>query len=127
MMDINTTPLIDVMLVLLIMLIITIPMQLHAVNLELPTASAVIKKTEPVVVKITVDATGVIAWNGQVVQDRAALEQMMADAKALEPQPELHIQAHAKSKYEVVAGVLSSAQRVGLTKLGMIGSDQFAN
>ena len=127
MMDINTTPLIDVMLVLLIMLIITIPAQLHSVNLDMPVSSLPLKKVDPVVVKIEVDARGVVHWNGQALQGRAELDAKLTQAHAMQPQPELHIKSHAKAKYEVVAGVLASAQRIGLTKLGIVGSEQFVD
>jgi biopolymer transport protein ExbD len=127
MMDINTTPLIDVMLVLLIMLIITIPAQLHSVNLDMPTGKSPPKLVEPEVIRIEIDTTGAILWNQQVVADRQNLEQRLLLAKAQPIQPELHIKAHAKAKYEVVAGVMASAQRIGLTKLGIVGSEQFSN
>ncbi len=125
--DMNTTPLIDVMLVLLIMLIITIPAQLHSVNLDMPLPSNVAKKVEPVVIRIDVDAASVVNWNGKPVQDRADLEAKLKEAVAMQPQPELHIRSHAKAKYAATAGVLASAQRLGLTKLGIVGSEQFAN
>ncbi len=127
MMDINTTPLIDVMLVLLIMLIITIPMQLHSVNLDMPTGKPPIKKVDPEVVKIEIDASGVVLWNQQALADRASLDLRLRQAKAQAVQPELHIKAHPKAKYEAVAGVLASAQRLGLNKLGIVGSEQFVN
>ena len=127
MIDMNTTPLIDVMLVLLIMLIITIPPQLHAVNLDMPVPTNAAKKVEPVVVKIDVDANSVINWNGKPVASRAELEAKLTEASAQQPQPELHIRSHAKAKYEAVAAVMANAQRVGLTKLGIVGSEQFVN
>ena len=127
MMDINTTPLIDVMLVLLIMLIITIPMQLHSVNLDMPTGKPPTKKIDPEVVKIEIDASGAVLWNQQVLGDRASLDLRLRQAKQQTVQPELHIKAHPKAKYEAVAGVLASAQRLGLTKLGIVGSEQFVN
>jgi biopolymer transport protein ExbD len=127
MMDINTTPLIDVMLVLLIMLIITIPAQLHSVNLDMPTGKSPPKLVEPEVIRIEIDTTGAILWNQQIVADRQNLELRLSLAKAQPIQPELHIKAHAKAKYDVVAGVLASAQRIGLTKLGIVGSEQFSN
>ena len=127
MMDINTTPLIDVMLVLLIMLIITIPAQLHAVNLDMPVASTTPPPKPPQIVRIDIDANSVISWNGQALADRAALQAQLAQAASLQPQPELHIRSHAKAKYEAVAGVMASAQRMGLTKLGIVGSEQFVN
>ncbi len=127
MMDINTTPLIDVMLVLLIMLIITIPAQLHSVNLDMPTGKPPTKTVEPEIIKIDIDANGVVMWNQQALADRASLDLRLMQAKALPVQPELHIKSHAKAKYETVAGVLASAQRIGLTKLGIVGSEQFVN
>ena len=126
MMDINTTPLIDVMLVLLIMLIITIPAQLHSVNLDMPVPTNAPKKADPVVIKIDVDAASVINWNGTPV-NRSELEAKLAEASAQQPQPELHIRSHAKAKYEAAAAVMANAQRMGLTKLGIVGSEQFAN
>ena len=127
MIEMNTTPLIDVMLVLLIMLIITIPPQLHAVNLDMPLPTNAPKKADPVVVKIDVDANSVINWNGKPVGSRAELEAKLTEASAQQPQPELHIRSHAKAKYEAAAAVMASAQRIGLTKLGIVGSEQFAN
>ena len=127
MMDINTTPLIDVMLVLLIMLIITIPAQLHSVNLDMPVGTPPLKKVDPVVVKIEVDARGAMSWDGQPLQSRSELNARLLQAHAMQPQPELHIKSDGKAKYEVVAGVLASAQRIGLTKLGIVGSEQFVD
>ena len=127
MIDMNTTPLIDVMLVLLIMLIITIPPQLHAVNLDMPLPTNAAKKADPVVIKIDVDANSVINWNGKPVASRAELEAKLMEASAQQPQPELHIRSHAKAKYEAAAAVMASAQRIGLTKLGIVGSEQFVN
>ena len=127
MMDINTTPLIDVMLVLIIMLIITIPAQLHAVNLDMPVAAAAAKKQDPVVIRLDIDADASLRWNGQLLGDRQALETRLAEAAAVQPQPELHIRSHAKAKYEAAAAVMASAQRIGLTKLGIVGSEQFVN
>ena len=127
MMDINTTPLIDVMLVLLIMLIITIPAPLHSVNLDMPLPTNAPKKVDPVVIRVDVDAQSVINWNGKPLAGRAEMETRLAEAATMQPQPELHIRSHAKARYEAVASVLASAQRIGLTKLGIVGSEQFAN
>ncbi len=127
MMDINTTPLIDVMLVLLIMLIITIPAQLHSVNLDMPLPSNAPKKADPVVVRVDVDGNSVVNWNGKPVGSRAELEELLKQAAAMQPQPELHIRSHPKAKYEAAAGVLASAQRNGLNKLGIVGTEQFIN
>jgi biopolymer transport protein ExbD len=127
MMEINTTPLIDVMLVLLIMLIITIPIQLHSVNMDMPVPKPAEKKLDPVVIKIEVDEKNTIWWNGQTLDSRAALEQRLQEASVLTPQPELHIKSHGKAKYAQVALVLASAQRLGLNKLGILGTEGFAN
>ena len=127
MMDINTTPLIDVMLVLLIMLIITIPAQLHTVNMDMPVSKPPIKKVEPVVIKIDVDANSTINWNGKPIASRQELEARLKEANVQQPQPELHIRSDSKAKYEAVAEVLASAQRIGLTKLGIVGTEQFVN
>jgi biopolymer transport protein ExbD len=124
MIDINTTPLIDVMLVLLVMLIITIPIQLHAVNLNLPTGNPPPPLVKPEVVKIDIDNGSVMYWNGEIV-DRPALEEKLKAAAAQEVQPELHLRPDKDAKYDVVAAVLASSQRLGLTKIGIVGSEQF--
>ena len=126
MMDINTTPLIDVMLVLLIMLIITIPVQLHSVNLDMPVATPPVKKLDPVIIKLEVDANDVMYWNGKALAGRADLDAKLQEAANLQPQPELHLRAHAKAHYETVVAVMANAQRLGLNKLGILGSEQFA-
>jgi biopolymer transport protein ExbD len=125
MVDINTTPLIDVMLVLLIMLIITIPIQLHSVNLNLPVGRPPPPQVEPQVVKIDIDPRSVVYWNGEELPDRAALEAKLRAAVAQAVQPELHLRPDRAAKYDVVAGVMASAQRIGLTKIGIVGSEQF--
>ena len=125
MMDINTTPLIDVMLVLIIMLIITIPVQLHAVNLNMPQASKPTPAKQEVVT-LTIEADGTLLWNGEVLADRAVLEARLQAAASQPVQPELHLRANKAVDYGVVAMVLASAQRLGLTKLGLVGNEQFA-
>ena len=125
MMDINTTPLIDVMLVLLVMLIITIPIQLHAVNLNLPTGNPPPPLTLPEVVKLDIDEGSRVYWNGEVVADRPTLEAKMGEAAHQAVQPEVHLRPDKSAKYSVVAGVMASAQRLGLTKIGIVGSEQF--
>jgi len=124
-MDINTTPLIDVMLVLLVMLIITIPIQLHSVNLNLPTGNPPPQVVKPEIMKIDVDRTSAVYVNGEVVADRAALEERFKAAAAQDVQPELHLRPDKLAKYEIVAGVMASAQRLGLTRIGLVGSEQF--
>jgi biopolymer transport protein ExbD len=125
MMDINTTPLIDVMLVLLVMLIITIPIQLHSVDLNLPQGNPPPAVREPDIVRIDVDFDGTILWNGEVVNDRAALESKMVEAAAKPEQPEIHLRPNKLVTYDRVAAVMASAQRIGLKKLGIIGNEQF--
>ena len=124
-MDINTTPLIDVMLVLIIMLIITIPIQLHSVNLNMPTGTPPPPVVEPVVVTIDIDFDGTVLWNGETVADRGGLEARLAQAAAQPDQPEVHIRPNKLVEYRSVALVLASAQRLGVTKLGMVGNEQF--
>jgi biopolymer transport protein ExbD len=125
MLDINTTPLIDVMLVLLVMLIITIPIQLHSVNLNMPVGNPPPPLVEPQVVKIDIDNATRIYWNAELVTDRADLEERLKGAATTQPQPETHLRPDRASKYEAVAAVMASAQRLGLTKIGIIGSEQF--
>jgi biopolymer transport protein ExbD len=127
MMDINTTPLIDVMLVLIIMLIITIPIQLHAVNLNMPVGVPPPQLVQPQVVKIDIDGQSKVYWNGEEVLDRATLETKLAEmaAQPIEAQPELHLRPDKMAKYEVVAAVMAGVQRHGLSKFGITGNEQF--
>ena len=125
MMDINTTPLIDVMLVLLVMIIITIPIQLHSVNLNMPVGNPPPPLVLPEIVKIDIDSAGTVYWNGEAVPDRATLEDKLTAAAAKAVQPELHLRPDKAAKYAVVAAVMASAQRLGLTKIGIIGAEQF--
>ena len=125
MIDINTTPLIDVMLVLLVMLIITIPIQLHSVTLNMPTGNPPPPLVLPDVVKLDIDDQSRVYWNGDVVDDRPTLEAKMAAAAQQHVQPEIHLRPDKSAKYSVVAGVMASAQRLGLTKIGIVGSEQF--
>jgi len=117
MMDINTTPLIDVMLVLIIMLIITIPVQLHSVNLNMPVGRPPPPLKEPVVVTIDIDFDGTVLWNGEAMVNRGVLEARLAQAAAQADQPEVHIRPNKLVEYKSVAAVLASAQRLGVTKL----------
>ena len=125
MMDINTTPLIDVMLVLIIMLIITIPVQLHSVNLTMPTGTPPPALTKPVVVTIDVDFDGTILWNGEPLPTREALQSRLGAAAAERDQPEVHVRPNRRVEYKYVAEVLAESQRLGITKLGMVGNEQF--
>jgi biopolymer transport protein ExbD len=127
--DINTTPLIDVMLVLLIMLIITIPIQTHAVKLDMPNGNPPPTNNEPPpVVDISIDFDGTVTWNGQVVPDRQTLEWRLK-TEAVEPaiQPEVHVRPNKLATYKFVAAVMASAQRLGVTKIGIVGGEQFAD
>ena len=125
MIDINTTPLIDVMLVLLVMLIITLPIQLHSVNLNMPTGNPPPPKVLPEVVKIDIDSSDTVYWNGVAVSDRPTLEEKIQSAAAQPVQPEVHLRPDKGSRYAVAALVMASAQRLGLTKIGIVGSEQF--
>ncbi len=125
MVDINTTPLIDVMLVLLIMLIITIPIQLHAVNLNMPVGTPPPTDVKPEIVRIDIDDKSVVHWQGVPIAGPSELESMMKAAAAQATQPEIHLRPNRLAKYEVVANVLASTKRLGLTKIGVIGSEQF--
>ncbi len=125
MVDINTTPLIDVMLVLLIMLIITIPIQMHSVNLNMPTGKAPPPTTPPEVVRIDVDFDGTVLWNGEKVADRSALESRLTRIAAQSTQPEVHLRPDKLALYGNVAAVMASAQKLGVTKFGLIGNEQF--
>ena len=125
MVDINTTPLIDVMLVLLIMLIITIPIQTHAVKLNMPVGTPPPPLVPPEVVTIEVDFDGTVIWNGRVLPDRQALEERLRAAAEMPVQPEVHLRPNKLVKYASVAMVMASAQRLGMKKIGLIGNEQF--
>jgi biopolymer transport protein ExbD len=127
MVDINTTPLIDVMLVLLIMLIITIPIQLHAVNLNMPVGTPPPPTEKPQVVTIDVDFDGTVFWNGDRVVDRGDLETRLREAATMAVQPEVHLRPNKLAEYKDVAAVMAAAQRLGVTKLGLVGNEQFVN
>ena len=126
MVDMNTTPLIDVMLVLLIMLIITIPIQTHAVKLDLPAGNPPPPPTPPEVVTVDVDFDGTILWNDEVV-DRGGLDARIVTAAAEPIQPELHLRPNKLVTYKYVAAVMADAQRLGLTKLSLVGNEQFVD
>jgi biopolymer transport protein ExbD len=124
MMDINMTPLIDVMLVLLIMFIITIPVMTHAVKLDMPRATNAPSNVQPIVINLEIDFDGTVLWNGTPVEVEA-LEGYFRREAANDPQPELHIRPSKRAKYDVVARVLASAQRNGMRKIGFVGNEQF--
>jgi len=124
MMDINTTPLIDVMLVLLVMLIITIPIQLHAVNLEMPVGVPPDNLVKPEKVQIDIDDKSVVYWQGLPVTAQELDEKMNLVAQQPVP-PEIHLRPNKDCSYAVFANVLSTSKRKGLTKIAVIGSEQF--
>lgn len=125
MVEMNTTPLIDVMLVLLVMLIITLPIQTHAVKLDMPPPNQPPPKVPPVVVALGVDFDGTITWNGTSV-DMATLDTyLQQEAAKGEDQDEIHLNPNRLAKYDTVAKVLSDAQRLGVTKIGFVGIDQY--
>ena len=124
MMEINTTPLIDVMLVLLVMLIITIPIQLHSVELEMPVGTPPVNLIKPEKIQIDIDDKSVIFWQGLPVTAQE-LDANMQALSGQNPQPEVHIRPNKNSQYAVFANVLSSSKRLGLTKIAVIGAEQF--
>ncbi|BBE35164.1 biopolymer transporter ExbD [Sphingosinicella microcystinivorans] len=128
MVDINTTPLIDVMLVLLIMFIITIPIQTHAVKLDLPSNQNQPQNSQvdPVINRVSIDFLNTIYWNDQEV-DLATLRSYFNDAARMEPQPEIHLKPDALSRYDVVNNVMAQAQMSGVTKIGFVGNEAYAN
>jgi biopolymer transport protein ExbD len=124
--DVNTTPLIDVMLVLLVMLIITIPIQTHAVKLDMPSANPPASDAPPPpAVDLEIDFDGTVLWNGTPM-DRGTLDSNFSrEGQAGENQSEFHIRPNKLVEYKYVAAVLASAQRHGVTKIGLVGNEQF--
>jgi biopolymer transport protein ExbD len=125
MMEINTTPLIDVMLVLLIMFIITLPVMTHAVKLDMPQAKP--PTDNPVVIepiRIDIDWDGSVIWNGSLIQIDQ-LEGFFRTEAARNPQPELHVRPERRANYDTVAKVLAIAQRNGMQRIGFVGNEQF--
>jgi biopolymer transport protein ExbD len=123
--DLNTTPLIDVLLVLLIMFIITMPMQTHSVKIDLPSQPKPVQiQTDPVRNRITINDAGIIAWNGQSV-DRATLRSLLTQSMAMPVEPALDLQPTAAARYEVVDAVMTDIKRMGVTKLGLPGNDAY--
>jgi biopolymer transport protein ExbD len=124
MMDMNTTPLIDVMLVLLIMFIITIPVQTHAVKIDLPVPTDSQSNVDPEKNKVMIDPAGTITWNGSPV-DLAQLAQYLEQTKALPVEPELQVQPDPYARYIVVDNVMAVIKRSGVGKLGFVGNEQY--
>ena len=125
MMEMNTTPLIDVMLVLLIMFIITIPIQTHAVKIDLPqNAPPTNDIVDPVKNKLAIDPRGTITWNGSPI-DLLTLRQYLQQSLQLPVEPELQFQPDAQTRYVVVDQVLAEIKRAQVTKLGFVGNEQY--
>ncbi|WP_260581359.1 ExbD/TolR family protein [Sphingopyxis sp. PET50] len=125
MMDMNTTPLIDVMLVLLIMFIITIPVQTHAVKIDLPVPTDAENNVDPEKNKVYIDPAGTIFWNNIPV-DLGQLEQYLLQTKTLPVEPELQVQPDPFARYLVVDHVMAVIKRSGVGKLGFVGNEQYA-
>jgi biopolymer transport protein ExbD len=123
--EINMTPLVDVMLVLLIIFLVTIPAMQHAVKIDLPRASSLPDRVDPAHLDVAVQADGSILWDGHPIADDV-LRARIAEAAHAQPQPELHLRADRKVPYERVADVMSAAQAGGLTKIGFV-TDPLAN
>ena len=121
--EINMTPLVDVMLVLLIIFIITVPVMKHSVNVDLPKAQNLPEETKPETVRLTVDADGKYHWNEFAITDEDLVRQLEAEA-AKEPQPDLHIRGDKNVRYERVAQARAAAQRAGVRKIGFVTDPQ---
>jgi biopolymer transport protein ExbD len=127
MMEMNTTPLIDVMLVLLIMFIITIPIQTHAVKVDLPqNSNNPAPVVEPQKNKLYIDANGTLFWNSVQIDD-LRLRQYLDASLQQNPEPELHFQPDPNARYDVVDRVLAIVKRANVTKLGFVGNEQYRN
>ena len=125
--DINTTPLIDVMLVLLVTLIITLPVMTHAVKLDMPQKNdAPPPPVPPEVIDLEIDFDGTVVWNGTSIPDINTLESYFHTEAAKDPQPEIHLRPDRRAKYDVVARVLAAAQRNRMKKIGFVNTSEFA-
>ncbi len=126
MVEMNTTPLIDVMLVLLVMLIVTIPIQTHAVKLDLPINNTPPPQdVMPEIVNLEIDFDGTPIWNGTPVSSMAQLDRYFQESAAKPTQPEVHLRPNRLAKYDAVAKTLAHAQRLGVTKIGFVGNEQY--
>lgn len=123
MVEVNTTPLIDLMLVLIVMLIITLPAQTHAVKLDMPISKDQPPPVDPVVINIVVDFDGSIYWNDSKVTDGEMLKSYLSQAAATVPMPEVHLRPNKLAKYDYVARVLATSQRLGVTNIGIVGNE----
>jgi biopolymer transport protein ExbD len=126
--DINTTPLIDVMLVLLVTLIVTLPVMTHAVKLDMPNPNnpPPPPNQQPEVIDLEIDFDGTVVWNGTPVQGLQQLEGYFHAERDKDPQPEIHLRPDRRARYDVVAKVLAAAQRNHMKKIGFVNVAQFS-
>jgi len=124
--EMNTTPLIDVMLVLLVMFIITIPTQTHSIKLDLPQGSPPLVQVNKTANELAITAGNAILWNGQLVSRGVLAEELSASAR-IDPHPELHLRPDPYARYELVDEVLATAKRAGVTRIGFVDNEQYQN
>lgn len=126
--DVNTTPLIDVMLVMLVMLILTLPVQNHAVKLEMPPPQPNVQQMEnPDRIYVEIDPDGTVVINGNPMPGIAAIEEFFTQESVREPQPEIHLRPSGLAAYDVVANVMAAAQRTGMVRMGFTNVAEFAD
>jgi biopolymer transport protein ExbD len=125
--DINTTPLIDVMLVLLVTLIVTLPVMTHAVKLDMPNPNQPPppQNVQPEIIDLEIDSDGTVVWNGTPVSGIDQLEAYFRNESVKDPQPEIHLRPDRRAKYDVVAKVLAAAQRNRMKKIGFVNTAEF--
>jgi len=124
--DINTTPLIDVMLVLLVTLIVSLPIMTHAVKLDMPQANnPPPAELRPEVIDLEIDFDGTVVWNGSTVENLQTLENYFRSEASKEPQPEIHLRPDRRVKYDYVAQVLAAAQRNRMHRIGFVNTSEF--
>ena len=128
MLDINMTPLIDVMLVMIVTLIMSLPIQTHAVKLDMPVNQPNVPPPEtlPEVIQLDIDFDGKVFWNGNEVDSVRTLDGYFIQESAKDPQPEIHLQPDKRARYDIVAKVLASAQRNHMVKIGFVNTMEFA-
>jgi biopolymer transport protein ExbD len=126
--DINTTPLIDVMLVLLVTLIVSLPIMTHAVKLDMPqNHNPPPQDVRPDVIDLDIDFDGTVVWNGSTVPSMSQLEGYFRTEAAKDPQPEIHLRPDRRAKYDFVAKVLAAAQRNRMKRIGFVNTGEFAD
>lgn len=123
MVEMNTTPLIDLMLVLIVMLIMSLPPQTHAVKLDMPVTNSTPPDVLPQVIDIVVDFDGSIYWNSEMITSSDTLQSYLRSAAHAEPRPEIHLKPNKLAKYDSVAKVLATAQRLGVKNIGILGNE----